>query len=313
MKQLIFLVPTAYRKVRKWNIMSWIICVVTLCSCGSTKVLSPLPPVSITYNYYEYTIQNMDNVGKCDNQTLTAHYDGFDVIYKLNQARQMIFIIENKSNKSLILDKSKCYVLYDGYSKELFKDVRTGRMTTYNNVQDAINNVQTNESSITLSIPPYSKWEIPISETNIVSAKFPDKFYWEIGEHSFTPYTTNATTEFVIPYTYDYALAKWSTSRNRLYIGNIHVEKKSENLQLGSWPLYGNYVIEGFSNGVFYHGEASQKDLDHYRSVVNHNNTISQNNEKVENRKTNWLLIGLGIGAFAITLGVLLLPSLLGI
>ena len=262
------LIPNALRKVVIGNAVSCIICIIALSSCGTTKSLLPLPPVSATYNYYEYTIQNMDNIGKCDNQSLTAHYEGFDVIYSINPSRQLYFVIENKTNKSLILDKSKCYVLYDGYSKELFKDVRTGRMTTYNNVQDAINNVQTNESSITVSIPPYSKWEIPISETNIVSAKFPELFYWENGDYSFTPYTTNATTEFVIPYTYDYTLSKWNTSRNRLYIGNIHVEKRSEHFTTD------NYILEGFKNGVFYHGKFWPNEVQQYRNVVN-NKTYS--------------------------------------
>ena len=187
--------------------------------------LHSLPPVVATVNTYEYSIQPMDEDAKCDNSTLTAFYDGFNVIYSMNENRVMKFCIENKTNKYLILDKSKCYVIYDGYSRELFKDVRSGRSTTYNNVQDAINSVSTNESSITLSIPPYSKWELPIEETNVESVKICDEFLMAKGSHPLTPYTTNQTIEFVIPYSWDYSLSKWDTSRNRLYVGNIKVEE----------------------------------------------------------------------------------------
>lgn len=99
----------------------------------------------------------MDQKGKIEPQSLTAHYDGFDVRYKIDNKFVVSLEIVNNTNKSLITDKSKCYVLYNGYSRDLFKDVRSSRSTTFNNVQDAINNVQTSDASVIMSIPPYSK------------------------------------------------------------------------------------------------------------------------------------------------------------
>ena len=136
------------------------------------------------------------------------------------------FVIVNESNKSLIIDKSKCFVLYDGYSNQLFKEVRSSRSTTFNNVQDAINNVQTNEGSVSMSIPPYSKWAIPMQETNIRSIKRLPNTNLSEGRHQLTPYDNQETVEFVIPYTYDYSLAKWNTCRNRIYVKSVEVEKK---------------------------------------------------------------------------------------
>lgn len=246
-----------------------------LFSC-KTKELLPLPNVTAIVNTFEYTVQPMDEDAKCDNSTLTAFYDGFNVIYSLNKNRIMKFCIENKTNKYLILDKSKCYVIYDGYSRELFKDVRSGRSTTYNNVQDAINSVSTNESSITLSIPPYSKWELPIEETNLEAIKEYTSIKTELGSHSLNPYTTNQTIEFVIPYSWDYSLSKWDTSRNRLYIGNINVEEK-----LCAYPgaatRYNIFREKNYSKaGITKAGRAE------YDRVVELNKEIERKNAKIK-------------------------------
>lgn len=253
-------------------------------SCGSTKNLLPAPQVPITYNYYEYTIQNMDQIAKCDLTTLTAHYEGFDVIYSMQEStNQMTLTIENKTNKSLIIDKAKCYVLYNGYSKDLFKDVRTGRMTTYNNVQDAINNVQTNESSITLSIPPYSKWKLPLNETNIIQSKFPGDFLWEVGNHPLTSFTTNETIEFIIPYTFDYALAKWETSRNRLFVGNILVEKNL--IQFPPAQELNGYFTEGYSQKGYFRARVTIEDCAEHNRIANMNLDRMKHNMRIYTRK----------------------------
>ena len=34
--------------------------------------------------------------------------------------------------------------------------------------------------------------------------------------------------EFVIPYTFDYSLTKWNTSRNRVYVSNVEVTMESK-------------------------------------------------------------------------------------
>ena len=213
--------------------ISWLTAIL---SCSSPQILPPknLPPVYVTVNHYEYGIENMDKEAKCDRNSLSALYDGFVVRYTFSDnpsyRNTMTFEIENKTEKSLIIDKSKCFVLYNGYSNELFKDVRTGKVTTFNDVQDAVSSVQTNESSVTMSIPPYSKWRLPIEETNIKQSSFPKTRKNEIGSYPQTVYTSEYTIEFVIPYSFDYKLAKWKTIRNRLFVDNIRVEKTLRNI-----------------------------------------------------------------------------------
>ena len=284
-------------------------CLMLLCSCGSTRQLQELPPVSMTTNHYEYSIQNMDGTAQCN--ALTAIYEGFNVSYSLNSNRKMVMTIENKTNKSLIVDKSKCYVLYDGYSKDLFKNVRSGRSTTYNNVQDAIDNLQTNESSISMSIPPYSKWSLPVEETNVAESKMRSTFFWDAGNHPLTAFSDgNPTIEFVIPYTFDYALAKWKTSRNKLFVGNIRVEKTLE--RLSSNLSYGQTIdIIGVSSNEFYRTQATSNDLMSYYQTMNYNSMIEEHNEKVENKKEFWsggllFVVALGVAAAGAGLGLLI-------
>lgn len=269
---------------------------VLVTSCKTQKLL-PLPPCDVTYNVYEYHIQSMDNESKCDNSSLTAMYDGFNIRYQLNSYKQLTFVIENNSNKSLILDKSKCYVLYDGYSKELFKDVRSSRVTTFNDVQDAISNVSVNtsEGGITLSIPPYSKWELPINETNIEVVADPNMFVEEY--RSLTPYTTNQTIEFVLPYSWDYKLAKWSTSRNRLYIGNIRVEHKTV-----PTPEYAINKVNANSYSV-----VTKCDMDEYKRVSSMNSKISEKNSKAKNARYQLRMWGFSLGIA----GAALIPALI--
>ena len=282
-------------------------CLTFLCSCGSMRQLQELPPVNMTTNHYEYSIQNMDGTAQCN--ALTAIYEGFNVTYSLNSNWQMVMTIENKTNKSLIIDKSKCYVLYDGYSKDLFKYARSGRSTTYNNVQDATDNVQTNESSVTMAIPPYSKWNLPVEETNVTESKIPSTFYWDAGNHPLTAFTDgNPTIEYVISYTFDYALAKWNTSRNKLFVGNIRVAKNLE--QLTSELSYGQTIdIIGVTSKEFYRTMATSNDMANYYQTMNYNEQTKAHNARVQSRKLTWILTGGIIGTIGISLGLGLLEK----
>ena len=203
------------------------LCVVLITtSCAAhPEFLKPNFQESYLTNTGTFAVQSMDNKGKIEPQSLTAHYEGFDVRYKISDAKLVSFEIINNTNKSLIIDKSKCYVLYNGYSTELFKDVRSSRSTTFNNVQDAINNVQTSDASITMIIPPYSKWSLPLNETNVRSIELP-AFMEDLGVCPISPYDNPETVEFVLPYTFDYSLAKWDTSRNRIYVGQIKISEE---------------------------------------------------------------------------------------
>lgn len=209
------------------NFLKLLVAVLVFTSCAAPKYMNP--PV-LMYPTLENTctfgVQNMDEKAIVENNVLTCHYDGFDVKYKVERNFVVSLEIINNSNKSLIIDKSKCYVLYNGYSTQLFKDVRSSRSTTFNNVQDAINNVQTNEVGVSMTIPPYSKWDLPLEETNLRAIKQLPDFNSSVGIHSLSSFENKETVEFVIPYSFDYSLANWYTSRNRLFVSSIEVKSK---------------------------------------------------------------------------------------
>ncbi len=197
-----------------------------LASCAAPTYLpGPVKTYSSIENTMTFGVQNMDGNAEINSGDMTCHYDGFDVTYKLSDKLLVSMVIINNSNKSLIVDKSKSYVLYDGYATQLFKDVRSSRSTTFNNVQDAINNVQTNEAGLSMTVPPYSKWELPLQETNVREIKKLPQFSTETGTHAITPYDNQETVEFVFPYSYDYSLADWKTCRNRIYVNSITVKE----------------------------------------------------------------------------------------
>lgn len=257
------------------KLLGFIIAVVVFSSCGSPKYLTgPTLYYPGIKNTCSFGIQNMDSKGKTENSALTCHYDGFDVEYVVQSDFLVNFVIINNSNKSLLIDKSKSYVLYNGYSTQLFKDVRSSKSTTFNNVQDAINNVQTNESSVLMTIPPYSKWALPIEETNLRQIKELPDFKYDPGLYALSPYDNKEIVEFVIPYSYDYSMAKWDTSRNRVYVSSINsVAFKSETRIISSDPVltstYQYYFVR--SNGLPENfAEANRIDLLNMRKYRNH-------------------------------------------
>lgn len=202
-----------------------------LSSCAAPHYLSrpeTYTPMLETKNIFSFGVQNMDEKAKTESNALTCHYDGFDVRYNIREDFVVTFTIVNNTNKSLIIDKSKSYVLYDGYSTQLFKDVRSSRSTTFNNVQDAINNVQTNEAGVSMTIPPYSKWELPLIETNVHAIQRAPQCKYTDGIYPLTPFDDNQEiVEFVIPYTFDYSLANWDTSRNRVFVNSVEVKTRA--------------------------------------------------------------------------------------
>lgn len=208
------------------NLLRLIIIVLAFTSCAAPQYL-PKPTVHYPgiKNKGTFGIQNMDQKGKT--QSTVCHYDGFDVSYYFDTAFRPYFVITNNTNKSLIIDKSKSYVLYNGFATQLFKDVRSSRSTTFNNVQDAINNVQTNEAGVSMTVPPYSKWELPLQETNVREMKLPT-FNNTLGTHTLTSFDNPENVEFVIPYSFDYSMANWDTSRNRLFVTELKVETFEE-------------------------------------------------------------------------------------
>ena len=275
--------------------MGLILTVLILSSCAAPTYL-PRPELKYPKieNKGTFAVQNMDNNAKVESNSLICHYDGFDVIYTINDNFIIAFEIVNNSNKSLIIDKSKSYVLYDGYSSQLFKDVRSSRSTTFNNVQDAINNVQTNEGGVLMTVPPYSKWQLPLNETNVKEmSKLPD-FIHEVGRHSLTPYDNKETVEFVIPYTFDYSMAKWETCRNRIYVSTIETTKYFENnknqIKGGTMITQHDYHIV-LNNGAPDLSEAKRVDAINLQKFKKHHRAVK---------------------ASRITWGIITLPTIVG-
>lgn len=263
-----------------------------LVSCAEPNYI-PCPTLNypIIENIYSFGIQNMDESAKVDN--LTCHYDGFDVKYNISENFMISMEVVNNSNKSLIIDKSKSYVLYNGYSTQLFKDVRSSRSTTFNNVQDAINNVQTNESGVSMTIPPYSKWQLPLQETNVREVKMIPDFNTSVGVHSLTAFDNKETVEFIIPYSYDYSLAKWNTCRNRLYINSVEVKN--------SYTIYNLFEDERWLSSNQYRIIRRNGEPDY--SEANRIDAINMKKYKKHNKAVN---------ASHIFWGIITLPTLIG-
>ena len=223
-----------------------------LISCSGPSYLPcPTEKYRIAEKTATFVIQNMDNHAQTETSKMIAHYDGFDVEYEVSSNFVVSFVIMNNTNKSMLIDKSKCYVLYDGYSTMLYKDVRSSRSTTFNNVQDALNNVQTNESGVLMTIPPYSKYKIPLEETNLRSLKkVPTNFEIE-GYSTVSVFDNPEVVEFIIPYSYDYSMAKWETSRNKVYVGGVNVVYR-EVLYLSARPLDEDKIPRMINSNQYY-------------------------------------------------------------
>ena len=261
------------------NLLGLLAIVLAFTSCAAPNYLpAPIILYPGIQNTCTFGVQNMDEKAKVDPSSLTAHYDGFDVTYKIYDDFVVSLVIINNSNKSLIIDKSKSYVLYDGYSTQLFKDVRSSRSTTFNNVQDAINNVQTNEAGVSMTVPPYSKWELPLQESNVRQLKALPDFRENIGLHALTPFDNKETVEFLIPYSYDYSLAKWDTSRNRIYVNSI--ETKTLDFTRPFEPI-GPDMISAIEyriirkNGYPDYSEANRVDAINMKKYKRHNNAVT--------------------------------------
>lgn len=268
-------------KMSKQKVMCLIglfVAVLAFSSCAAPTYLPcPILQYPTIENKCTFGVQNMDNVAKVEEKALTCHYEGFDVTYKISNDFVISLEIINNTNKSLIIDKSKCFVLYNGYSTQLFKDVRSSRSTTFNNVQDAINNVQTNDASISMMIPPYSKWELPLEESNIREIKTLPDFKTSLGVHTVTPYENKETVEFVIPYSFDYTMAKWDTSRNRIYVNSIEVKNGFSTSAITSgipgWISNTQYIVTR-RNGDPDYTEANRIDALNRKKYKNHKTEV---------------------------------------
>ena len=200
---------------RKFNLFGVVL--PTLLLISSCKTL-------VHFQDYDYDVMNLDETGKANNQKDVIIYDKVDISFEQDNNKLMNVIIENKTPDNLVIDKSKSFVVTNGYGKELFKDVRTTRNATFSYVDGAVNTVTTQEGGVTMTIPPYSKFRVPVEETNVEAVNLPD-VRLKLDE-TYTPFTTNNNLEFIIPYSFDLTGAEWTNTRNRIFLSKVKNSKK---------------------------------------------------------------------------------------
>lgn len=262
----------------------------TFTSCvGSYQAAIPLPPYETNTTTYHLTMQNMDNEAVCDLVDWQVKYPDMGVRYVIKPDKKLVLEIDNKSNKTIIIDKAKCYVIIDGYSNPLFKDVRSGRSTTYGNVLDAVTNVQTNENSVTLQIPPYSRWTLPVGECNVPYVPLPKSGV--VREYSV--YEAEKTVEYIFTYTQDYTLAQWKTSRNRLWVNRVTKEMGTSTVDLGD-----NMEID--KNRISVTKTICPPER---RAAIGHNERVRQHNLKVDQEKEHASMAPWAILSIVVSIG----------
>ena len=295
--------------MKKWYLIITLFGVLlAFASCSAPQYLTLPSKASfpVIKNTGSFGIQNMDEQAKVEIvKDLVSHYDGFDVKYTISSDFSISFIIVNNSNKDLLIDKSQCYVLFDGNASQLFKDVRLTGSTTFNDVQGAINNVQTSHGSVMMTIPSYSKYTLPLTETNITNILLPE-FQSKAGVYPLSPYDNPGTVEFIIPYSFDPTMKKWKTSRNRIYVNSIVVENDS--ILVSRSEAYGladgHYQYEQYPTMISSTEYISIKGNGKPNlSEVQRIDAINQELFKKHNRQVRW---GRVIG------GVLTLPTIAG-
>ena len=207
---------------------------IVFASCSAPQYLA-LPSqlqCPVIQNTGTFSIQNLDEQAKVENNNLICHYDGFDIKYTFSDDFNIAFTIINNTNKDLLIDKSQCYVLYNGNASPLFKDLRLTGNTTFNDVQGAINNVQTGHGSVMMTIPSYSKWSLPINESNVKNIQLPPS-KTAPGYYTLSPFDNLEPVEFIIPYSFDPTMREWKTSRNRVYVSSI--DAKNATVTVNRW------------------------------------------------------------------------------
>ena len=209
-------------------------------SCSAPQYLAVPKYVScpIIENTCSFGIQNMDQKAKVENSNLVCHYKNFDVQYTLSDEFILSLTIINKSEKDLLIDKTKCFVMYNGNATQLFKDVRMTGSTTFNDVTGSTN-ISTNHGRVMMIIPSYSKWSPTLNETNLRATKVP-ALISQAGLHHLSVYDNPDVVEFSFEYSYDNKQAKWGSCRNKVYVNTVDVKHKNIQVQRSSKHKYYN-------------------------------------------------------------------------
>ena len=234
--------------MRKWySIVLFSTLSIVIASCSGPKYLA-LPdkvPCPIIKNTCSFGIQNMDQKAKVENNNLVCHYKDFDVQYTISDDFILSLTIINNSNMDLLIDKTKCFVMYDGNATQLFKDARMTGSTTFNDVTGSTN-ISTNHGRVMMIIPSYSKWGPMLNETNLRSSEVPP-FMTKEGLHHLSVYDNPEVVEFSFEYSFDKKQAKWENCRNKVYVNTINVT--NDNLLV---VRHANYVKNTWGKEMVY-------------------------------------------------------------
>lgn len=287
--------------MKKSNLIA---CLVTLtmffASCASPQYLALPDKVScpVIQNTCSFGIQNMDRKAKVENSNLIAHYKDFDVQYSIADGFILSFTIINNSDMDLLIDKSKCFVMYDGNATQLFKDVYMTGSTSFNDVTGA-NQISTSHGRVMMIIPSYSKWEPKLNETNLHTSKVPD-FIMAEGLHHLTVYDNPEVVEFSFEYSFDKKQTKWGSSRNKVYVNTVNVKHKI--MEVNRRPPYidPSCLKKPISNNEYV---SIQKNGEPDWSEVNRIKAINQQLYKKHN---TMVIAGRIVG------GILTLPTIVG-
>ena len=228
-----------FKKMKKWYlIIAFAVLAMAFASCSAPKYMALPNQVScpVIQNTCSFGIQNMDQKAKVENSKLTCHYKDFDVQYTISDGFILSLTIINNSNKDLLVDKTKCFVMYNGNATQLFKDARMTGSTTFNDVTGATN-ISTSHGRVMMIIPSYSKWSPTLNETNLRATEVPSFMLIE-GLHHLTVYDNPEVVEFSFEYSYDNKQAKWGSCRNKLYVNTVDV--KHGNIMVTRRPNYRN-------------------------------------------------------------------------
>lgn len=195
----------------------------TFASCAAPKYTALPDKVScpVIQNTCSFGILNMDEQAKVENNNLVCHYKDFDVQYTISNDFIISLTIINNSNKDLLIDKTKCFVMYNGNANQLFKDARMTGSTTFNDVTGSTN-VSTSHDRVMMIIPSYSKWSPTLNETNLRTSRVPD-FMTIDGLHHLSVYDNPEVVEFSFEYSFDKKQAKWGYCRNKVYVNTVNV------------------------------------------------------------------------------------------
>ena len=280
------------------------------CSVPKYMALPDKVPCPVIQNTCSFGIQNMDQKAKVENSNLTCHYKDFDVQYTISDSLIVSLTIINNSNKDLLIDKTKCFVMYNGNSAQLFKEARMTGSTIFNDVTGSTN-VSTNHGRVMMIIPSYSKWSPTLNETNLHSSQIPN-FMTAGGLHQLSVYDNPEVVEFSFEYSFDQKQAEWGNCRNKVYVSTVDV--KHSNMMVTRSSTY-NIRYHSWGPRGYFDPSCSKRMISSNEYVIIQRNgepdftevdRIDAINQEMFKKHNTGVVIGRIIG------GIVTLPTFLG-